>query len=234
MAKYGKWIGGAVGWALGGPIGGLLGFFIGSFFDGNSVATKSHRDDFIRSFLVLSAAVMKADEKIKKSELEFVKQFLLANFGKEHTLNALQILKELLNKDIPLNEVCDQIKINMPHSSKLQLIHYLFGIANADGHIDDREINVIAIIAERTGLSQTEFNSVKNMFIKNTDSAYKILGISKSASIEEIKTAYRKMAITYHPDKVSNLGDDVQEAAKQKFQKVNEAYNQIKKERNFV
>ncbi len=241
MIKLGKFIVGGLGWAFGGPIGALLGFFIGAFFDAatvssskNSLPKGTQRGDFILTFLVLSAAVMKADKIIKKSELEFVKTFLRKNFGEQQTLESLQILKELLVKDIPLDEVCGQVKYNMNNPLKLQILHYLYGIAAADGEIHPEEIRIIEEIALKIGLSARDHNSVKSMFVKETDSAYEILGIQKSATNDEIKKAYRSMAVKYHPDKVSNLGDDIQNAAKEKFQTLNEAYERIKKERNIV
>jgi DnaJ like chaperone protein len=81
------------------------------------------------------------------------------------------------------------------------------------------------------GISEKDFESIKAMFFKDTKSAYKILEITPDASDEELKKAYRKMAIKYHPDKVSHLGEDVQKAAKEKFQQLNAAYEAIKKER---
>ena len=84
------------------------------------------------------------------------------------------------------------------------------------------------------GVASTDFLSIKNMFIPETDSSYKILEIDPSSSNDEVKKAYRKMAMKYHPDKVSHLGDDFRKTADEKFTKVNEAYDKIKKERNMV
>ena len=81
------------------------------------------------------------------------------------------------------------------------------------------------------GISKSDFQSIKNMFIPETDSSYKILEIDPSSSNEEVKKAYRRMAMKYHPDKVSHLGDDFRKSADEKFKKVNEAYDKIKKER---
>lgn len=64
------------------------------------------------------------------------------------------------------------------------------------------------------------------------DSAYKILEIEPSATDSEIKKAYRKMAVKYHPDKVAHLGKEIQKTAEEKFKAVSDAYSEIKKKRN--
>lgn len=235
MGKYGKWIGGALGWAFGGPIGGLLGFALGSMMDGVSVSTTSiqptQRGDFVASLLVLTAAVMKADKKIMKSELDYVKQFFLKQFGETQTDQQMLMLREILKQEIPLRDVCMQIKQNMDYAARLQLIHFLFGVASADNQVNADEVAVIEEIARYLNIQINDVTSIKAMFYKDIESAYKILEISPTATDEELKKAYRKMALKYHPDKVHQLGDDIQNAAKEKFQKLNAAYEQIKKER---
>ncbi len=233
--RYGKWIGGGLGWAFGGPIGGILGFIFGSMYDGMQSGAYEYRTtqrgDFSVSLMVLAAAVMRADGKVMRSELSYVRMFFERNFGPEEAGKNLYLLKEILKQDINLREVCMQIQTYMEYASRLQLIHFLFGIAQSDGKFDPREVNVIQQIAHYLNISQPDFDSIKAMFIKDTKSAYKILEITPDATNDEIKKAYRKMAVKYHPDKVSHLGEDVQNAAKVKFQKVSEAYEQIKNER---
>ena len=236
---YGKWIGGGLGWAFGGPVGALFGFFVGSFFDNTTVTTstsmgQSQRGDFVASLLVLTAAMMKADGKVMRSELDYVKRFLLNQFGEQASAQYLQHLKKLLDQDIPVTDVCHQIRDAMPHSDRLQLLHYLWGIAMADGHLDASELQLLEQIASQLRISQADFNSIKAMYVKDTESAYKILEIEKSASDEEVKKAYRKMAVKYHPDKVTHLGEEIKKSAEEKFKKLNEAYESIKKERGLV
>lgn len=241
MGSFGKWIGGGLGFIMGfGPIGGLIGFMLGSIFD-QAVDQTSPSDRkgttpgaFGVSLLVLIAAVMKADGKVVKSELDYVKQFFVRQFGKENAGEALVMLRDLLKKDIPVRDVCSQIRENMDYASRLQLMHLLFGVAGADGKFHPSEINIIATISSYLGVSASDYNSIKNMFIPETDSAYKILEVEPSATNEEIKKAYRKMALKYHPDKVSHLGEDFRKAADEKFKNVNEAYEKIKKERNII
>lgn len=240
MTKFGKWLGGGLGWALGGPIGAIIGFAIGSVMDDTKVVARSvgvkqssTKNDFATSLLVLVAAVVNADNKVLKSEIDYVKKFYLKYFGEEQTIELMMMLREILKQNIPVPEVCHQIKANMDYSSRLQLIHFLFGIANCDHHISDAELRIIEQISINMGIRNPDYLSVKNMFIRNTDSDFLILEISPEATNEEVKKAYRKMAVKFHPDKVAHLGTEYQQSAKEKFQKVQDAYENIKKQRNF-
>lgn len=241
MGRFGKWLGGGLGFVMGGPIGGLIGFLVGSMVDSNTGQASYYRSPastthgaFGVSLLVLIAAVMKADGKVVKSELDFVKQFFIRQFGRDSAADATIMLRDLLKKDIPLTDVCGQISSYMDYSSRLQLIHLLFNVSMADGSIHPSETGVIERISGLLGISSRDFISIKNMFIYETDSSYKILEIERDASDEEIKKAYRRMAMKYHPDKVSHLGEDFKKTAEEKFSKVNEAYERIKKERNMI
>lgn len=236
MAKYGKWIAGGLGWAFLGPIGGIIGFALGSILDSSQVSvttSQTGRNSFMVSLLVLFSEVMKADGKVLKAELDYVKAFLTKTFGEEASREALMLLRDILKQNVPLMDVCHQIRDNMDYSSRLQVLHFLFGIANADGEISKSEVEVITRIANYLGISTKEFDSIRSMFIDNTEAYYTILEIDRTATIDEIKKAYRSMAIKYHPDKVGHLGEDIRTAAEEKFKKVNEAYEKIKKERGF-
>ena len=233
---------GGLGWAFGGPIGGIIGFVLGGIFSGDSprklrvdvnehLGNTEEKRDFNVSLLILSAAVMKADGAVKKSELDYVKRFFLQNFGQERAENYIKMLREILNQDYNLFEVSQQVGQNMEYSSRLQLLHYLFGIAQADGRIADEELSVINVISDYMGIYSSDFTSVKAMFVRENDNAYAILGIDPSATDEEVKRAYREMAKKNHPDLVGNLGDEVRQAAEKKFQEINAAYETIKKQR---
>jgi DnaJ like chaperone protein len=233
---YAKWVGGGLGWAFGGPIGGILGFAFGKIFeDMNSGKFASDgttgRGDFNASLLVLTAAVMKADGTVKRSELDYVKKFYITNFGVDRAEQSILMLREILKQDINLQDVSQQIGRFMDYPARLQLMHYLFGIGISDGQLPPSELDVITRIASFMGIQPGDFASIKAMFVKDTDSAYKILEIESSATDEEVKKAYRDMALKFHPDKVSHLGEEVQKAAEQKFKEVSNAYDEIKKAR---
>jgi DnaJ like chaperone protein len=245
---YFKFIAGALGWAIGGPIGALMGFAIGAMAEEKSANDKQphriddhqrHRQrhtgagDFAYSLLVLSACVMKADERHLKSELDYIRLFYVKQFGQQAAAHYMQVLKGLLEQTIPTKEVCDQIKYNMDHSMRLQLTYYLMGIAQADGDVDRREMLEIERIARWLGVSEKDISSLKAMHFKDPYAAYQILEINQHASDEEVKKAYRKMAMKYHPDKLKDLGYSHVQSAQEKFIKVQEAYELIKKQRGF-
>ena len=227
-----KWLWGGLGWAIGGPIGAIMGYALGSMGSQNHNYTKTRGGDFGAAMLVLFAAVMKADNQLKKTELEFVKRFFIENYGTNYTRQRMELFKKILNQKIDIQSVCNQIKNNMDLHSKIQLIHILFGLSKADNNIHNDELNIISDIAMLIGLSKKDFNSVKAMFIEDTKSAYKILGVDSKSEDSEIKLAYRKMATKFHPDKVSHLGEDFTKIAEEKFKSINDAYQKIKKERN--
>ena len=249
---YGKWIGGFLGWVTLGPIGGLLGFWFGSAIDGyidrskqlsdtdtssarsysrNTYSASEQRNSFLVSLLVLSAAVIKADGKMLQSELDYVKTFIRNNFGEAAVPEAMRMLDQFCRQDVNIYSVGPQIARYMNYSQRLQLFHYLVQIAMADGQFDKREKSVLEAIGTTIGLNNADVYSIIAMFYKETSSAYTVLEVSPNASDDEVRTAYRKMAMKNHPDKVATLGPEVQKAAAEKFRQVQEAYETIKKER---
>jgi DnaJ like chaperone protein len=190
--------------------------------------------DFMVSMLILIAEVMKADGSILKSELNYVKKYFNEKFGEDKTSEALRILKILLNKQIPIYEVTEQICSNLDYYSRLQLVHFLFGLAQSDGEIHTEEIKRIDVISRGLQITDKDYLSIKAMFLQNEESPYEILQISKDATNDEIKASYRKLAKEFHPDKVSYLGDEVQMEATEKFKKITEAYEKLKQKKGFV
>ena len=250
MGNFTKWLGAGLGFTLGGPIGAAIGFAIGSFVDGfsekdllleqgeyqqktrnkrNRVNTQS--GDFEMSLLVLASIVIKSDGKVDQRELDFVRSQFLSMYGKERANNAFKLFKGIVKKDISARQVCIQIREHMSHASRLQLLHFLFGIAKADEFVTDKEVDEIKKMAGYLYINQRDFESIKAMFYDASENAYKILEISKSASNDEVKRAYRKMVKKYHPDRIRDLGEEHLEGAKLKFQKVQTAYEKIKNER---
>ena len=238
------WITGALGWAFFGPLGGLLGFAAGSFLNsaaraaaqvpgGPHAGPGAARNDFIASLLVLTAAMMKADGRASKSELDVVKQFFTQQFGTGIAQQALQMLRDLLEKDIPTSPVCAQIRANMNYSQRLALLHFLYSIAHADGELHPAEDRLLARLATELGLRAADIRSIAAMFAPKADPGvnYRVLEVAPDATDDEVRRAYRRMSMKHHPDKVAHLGPEFQKTATEKFQRVNAAYASIKRTR---
>ena len=244
-----KWIGGAIGWSFGGPIGAIIGLAVGSMVDAmsdskanpqqrrrrtNNTQPQTESGDFEVSLLILASIVIKADGKQDQRELDFVRTHFVNMYGKERANHAFKLFKEInKQQNISTRQVCMQIRQMMQHASRLQLMHFLFGIAKADGIVTEDEERQIHTIAGYLGISARDYESIKAMFYNSSDNAYKILEIDKSAAVDDIKKAYRTMAKKYHPDKVIHLGKEHQNGAEEKFRQVQAAYEQIQQERGF-
>lgn len=189
--------------------------------------------DFEVSLLILASIVIKADGKQDQKELDFVRNQFVKLYGKERANNAFKLFKNINKQTISTRKVCTQIRQMMDHPSRLQLLHFLFGIAKADGYVAEVEIKQIYTMSGYLGISTKDFESIQAMFYDSVINAYKVLEIDKTVADDEVKKAYRKMAKKYHPDKVVHLGKEYQEAAEEKFRQVQKAYETIQKERGF-
>ncbi|MCK0114713.1 TerB family tellurite resistance protein [Gelidibacter sp. F63206] len=254
--SFSKWIGAGLGWSFGGPIGAIIGLVLGSIIDSVSdsgtpllgdwqtnqkkrptytrqARPQTQPGDFEVSLLILASVVIKADGHQDQRELDYVRQQFVNMYGQERANKAFRLFKGINQQQIPVRQVCMQIQQMMDHASRLQLLHFLFGIAKADGIVTDSEVNQIHTISGYLGISSRDFESIKAMFYDSSDNAYKILEITKEATVDEIKAAYRKMAKKYHPDRVVHLGEAHQKGAVDKFRQVQEAYEKLQKERRF-
>jgi len=227
----GKWIGAGAGWMFLGPIGGIIGYYVGkTFFDGND----NEQTAYEISLLILSSLVIKADGKVLKSEMDYVREFFTKTFGTQKSNKYFKVFNKL-NKssfDSKLRPICLQLNSHVNHAARVEIIHFLFGVAASDNEVHQSEINLIAKIAGYLNVNQYDFESIKAMYdtsISVDKKWYQILEISEGASEKEIKKAYRRMAIKYHPDKLMGVSDDIKKLAEAKFMQVKEAYDQIMK-----
>ena len=203
---------------------------------------EGQRNSFLFSLLVLASYIIKADGKVMHSEMEFVRNFLRRNFGDIAVRQGEEILLRLFERqkqmgceafNNTIRESCAEIAAHMEYSQRLQLVNFLVKIAQADGFVPHSEIDALQFVATNLGISADDLNSMLNLSSggNSLDAAYKVLGITPDASDEEVKAAYRRMALKHHPDRVATLGEDVRKAAEQKFQEINAAKETIYKAR---
>jgi len=228
--------------------GAIIGFLFGSILDNlNSGKLKTYRRtifqqprdrvspaDFELNLLSLASLVIKADGTVSQNELDYVRQYFVQAYGKERANATFRVFNDVLkNREISAQKIASMLRQRMRYESRLQIIHFLFSIANADGHVSSPEVQEIDRIASYLGLQSRDFESIKAMFFKNPDSAYKILEIERTATVSEIKKAYREMVKKFHPDKLQHMDEVYRNGAEDKFRKVQEAYEQLQKEKGF-
>jgi DnaJ like chaperone protein len=226
--------GGGYGGAYTGRTGGTYHQQTGGYrtSTGGRYTADEQRNSFFVSLLVLSSAVMKADGQVLASERDCAREFIRRNFGESVVDEAMRMLDSFNRQQVNIYSVGDQIASNMNYSQRLQLFHYLVQIATSDGNFSKSEKSVLEAIGAVIRLQNSDINSVIAMFYKETDeSAYAVLGISPNATDDEVKSAYRRMAMKNHPDKVATLGPEVQKAAEEKFRQIQDAYETIKRQR---
>ncbi len=242
MDDWQKWLWDGLGWSMFGPLGGILDYAMGTkteleqeaLIDEEACYPQTRAGDFGISLLVLLPVVMQADRKIHQSELDFAHSFFARTFGTEQARDLMALFQNILEQDYSLQGVCRQIHKLMDHPSRLEMVHLLFGLAQADAHMDPEEVQVIREITGDLGISQPDFESIQAMFVKDAEAPYRILQVDREAGEETLEQAYRDMIDNYHPDKVSHLGEEFRELAEEKFKIVEEAYRRIREERGWI
>ncbi len=226
-----RFIGAFIGYIIGGAIERLFRNTRGYAISGSQQVTPA---DFELNLLSLASLVINADGKVSPQEMQFVQSYFVQAYGKERANATFRTFNEVVKKrQVSSQKICEYLRMRTRYESRLQIIHFLFNIAQADGHVSQPELDKIREISNFLAVGHRDYESIKAMFFKNPDSAYKILEIEKNATVDEIKKAYRTMAKKYHPDKLQHMDEAYRKGAQEKFQKVQEAYEQLQKERGF-
>jgi DnaJ like chaperone protein len=262
MAITGKLIGALIG-SIAGPFGTLFGGLIGHFFDraaeerrflGTDAGARLSPEEeawrrsadpvsqaqinFLTCLIGLSVTVASIDGRVKAAQIDAMRDFFRRNFSfpvADQDLIQRLIDEMYRNRDrIDVQGLCAYYAAVSTPEGRVLLLRLLFQIARSRSvgmtRVQEDLIHRIALLL---GLGEHGFRQVRAEFVRESGRAYTVLGIGRTAGIEEIKSAYRQLSLANHPDKVANLGPEFVKVAEERFKAIQEAYEEIRREKGF-
>ena len=242
MSIWGKIIGGTTGFALGGPLGAIIGMMIGGSFDrsarkfssSNQISQQQKQNVFALCIIVLSAKIAKADGQVTKEEIYTFKEKF--NIQAEEMSEVSKIFNEAKKSSFGFKNIADQVG-NLFSDNKVlleQLLNNLFYIAEADGVTSINEVKVLRSISQSFHFNETDFQRIFHSRLNNKESdPYKILGVTREDSDNNIRKKWIKLSKEHHPDNLLSKGlpEEFVEQANNELSSINLAYDKIKQQR---
>ncbi len=207
------------------------------------------------SYLKLAINIFRINGDITDNDLLRIEKHMSSEFDKEVGIAAKNFIKKHKLKEYSVRRICNEL-MDLKHTHKLQFIYQLFALAYTDKEFNKEEKSFILLISNELQINSRHYENIKSMFLKSkkeqskstyqssqknyrkfnsffsgTSFAYMELEVSPNISDNELKTVYRNLAKKYHPDKWIKTNKEEQKKAKEKFQKINNAYSLIKKVR---
>ena len=260
MGWIGNIVGGVSGLGIGGPLGMIAGVAFGNLFDkanqmapgegatsaGADSRTYTHEQQsqlvfFVGAFSML-AKIATVDGRLLPEEQRKVEEFIQKDLKLDSSSRnaALKVFNAALTGGGTFDQFATQFYQNFAHERPLLelMVDILIRVAAADGKIDSAEERMITSAANLFRISDSLLKSMLQRHSGGTISQHAdaVLGLTPNASVEEIKKAYRKLSIDFHPDSVASKGlpEEFTTFATDKFRQIQDAYDTIKKERNFA
>ena len=241
MSVWGKLLAGTFGFALGGPIGALLGVIAGHSVDkirrqntNGNVGMQSPQEIITIGIIILAAKLAKADGQVTSDEVKaFREKFKIPP---DFQSDVGKIFNEAKKTSDDFHQYAKQLGMLFRAQPQVleQVINLLFYIAEADGEISDPEINYIENCANYFGLTKTQYESIKTLWLDKQINPYKVLGVNKEATDGEIRKRWIELSKELHPDQLSAQGvpQELIIKSEDRLSEINQAYDKIKSIRN--
>ena len=239
MSIWGKIIGGATGFAFGGPIGALLGGVAGHALDKIKTKKKLPEETALKQIgftigvIVLSAKMAKADGKVTEDEIRAFKEKI--NIPDNEIKNVAKLWDQAKKTTDGFQIYARQIANLLEKNSSVleELLKLLIIIALADGKITIPEIKYLKEVGNIFGFSEEDFERIYSSKSGVSFDPYQILGVSRDASIDEIKQKWKQLAINHHPDRLISQGipEDLIHKSTSRLKEINNAWDTIQNQR---
>lgn len=206
-----------------------------------SSQTESH-NRFVYLLVHILVHIAKIDGNVSKEEITTIQNFFQYNLRYNQTQMSWvkNLIKDAMTQTQPLNVLLQEFKSNFAYEPRLILVELIFQIIHTKSPIAQDEVRVAREIAAFLQISDYDLRTIEAKYnyrqhqsqanSANTASRhYATLGLEPGASKEEIKKAYRKLSMQYHPDKVRHLGEEFRSVAEEKMKEINVAYDFLSK-----
>ena len=239
MSIWGKIIGGATGFAFGGPLGALLGGVAGHALDKIKTKRKLPEETALKQIgftigvIVLSAKMAKADGKVTEEEIKAFKEKI--NVPDNEIKNVAKLWDQAKKTTDGFEVYAKQISDLLGRNSSVleELLNLLITIAQADGKITIPEIKYLKKVGDIFGFSNEDFERIYSSKSGFYTDPYKVLGVSRNTTIEEIKKKWKQLAINHHPDLLMSQGvpEDLIQKSTSRLKEINNAWDTIQNQR---
>ncbi len=203
--------------------------------------TDSH-NRFVSLLVQILIHIAKIDGRISREEVQTIHRFFQYNlhYNQTQMLWVKELIKEASNSSQSLEALLLEFKSTFAYEPRIILLELVYQLLFTKTSVPEEELEMARRIASFLDIPQYQQRTMEAKYryrshqegATTRDTAeqhYATLGLAKGADLEEIKKAYRKLSMQYHPDKVRHLGDEFRAVAEEKMKEINQAYDYFKK-----
>jgi DnaJ like chaperone protein len=203
--------------------------------------TETH-NTFVYLLVNILVKIAQVDGKVTREEVKTIRHFFQYNL--RYSQNKLywikELIKEALVSTVSLDTLLQEFRQKFAYEPRLILLELIYQVLYTNEVVSQEELQLATNIGNYLGISaydqrsiaakyQSRFRTAAQADEVSEEKYLAILGLAPGAGFSEIKTAYRKLSMQYHPDKVSHLGDEFKKVAEEKMKEINNAYEFLKK-----
>lgn len=203
--------------------------------------SESH-NRFVWLLVNILVNISKIDGQVTKEEISTIQRFFQYNLRYNQTkmIWVKDLIKEAISSDATLDSLLEEFRNTFAYEPRLILVELVYQILYTKASVPENELDIARNIASFLEISEYDQRTIEAKYkyrnqqqtATSHDSQkhyFAVLGLENGSSMDEIKKAYRKLSMKYHPDKVRHLGDEFKEIAEQKMKEINAAYDYFKK-----
>ena len=231
MSGYSKWLGGGLGWLVGGPIGGILGFVAGNILNEEPEAEvqgqHNQTSELESCMMVMASHIIHADGKVSLKEIDAVRNFFMEIGGGEHVESKMKVMNHCLNHEYELEKACGFVRIYQTEAIAIQCLRFLYGVAISDEKLSEKEYKLLFYIAGQLNINDVVFGKLMKEWTIAGNDDFGLFNLHETATVEEIRTVYRRMVLNIHPDRNPSYSDEERKEAERQLQLLREAYERL-------